>query len=317
VSEPQTIRDYMGAFNAALEVGLRSRRRIVLEVYDHLRQAADEELGRGETEEEAQRRAIATFGSPEQVAAGFQSGRLGSLDRRLALTATRLDVWMARHPWGGAVLRTALFVPAAALIAGLGLAFAVPDLGLDVAIGIVGAGTWLSLYLGALAWKLRGRPESGLHARIAAHDPERLDLDCHPLGGPAANGCWMGALFGLAANSDFDFLLCIMMGSLLLWLPALFPHGRSPTTAQVMTRTRRWFNFRREHPWWGALVNAAHFPSVALALALALPAPLGFRLALALAIAAMMVGLAALRCLAWNAHEKEWIEAELRAPRDR
>ena len=310
MSEPETIRDYMGAFNAALEVGLRSRRRIVLEVYDHLRQAADEELGRGETEEEAQRRAIATFGSPEQVAAGFQSGRLGSLDRRLALTATRLDVWMARHPWGGAVLRTALFVPAAALIAGLGLAFAVPDLGLSVAIGLVGAGAWMSLYLGAVARKLRGRPESGLRARIVAHDPERLVLDCHPLGGPAANGFWMGGLVGLAPNVDFGFLLWILMGSLLL---ALLAHN---CVGDDETR-RRWFNFRREHPWWGALVNAPLFPSVALALVLALPAPLGFRLALALAIAAMTAGLAALRCLAWNAHEREWIEAELRAPRDR
>jgi hypothetical protein len=271
-------------------------------------------LRRGETEEEAQRRAIAAFGSPEQVAAGFQSGRLGSLDRRLALTATRLDVWMARHPWGGALLRMALFVPAAALIAGLGLAFAVPDLGLQVASGLVGSGAWVSLYLGALAWKLRGRPESGLHARIAAHDPERLGLELHPLGGPAANGCWMGGLVSLGANVDFDFFLCILMGSLLLWLPALLAHN---CAGDNETR-RTWFNFRREHPWWGALVNAPHFPSVALALALALPAPLGFRLALALAIAAMQtVGLAALRCLAWNAHEREWLQAELRAPRDR
>ncbi len=101
MSGPQTIRDYLAAFNAALEVGLRSRRRIHVEVYDHLCRTAEEELRRGLTEEEAQRRAIAAFGSPEQVAAGFESGFLGPLDRRLAVTATRVDVWIARHPWGG------------------------------------------------------------------------------------------------------------------------------------------------------------------------------------------------------------------------
>ncbi len=46
--EPLTIRDYMLALGASLEVGLRSRRRILLEVYDHLCQAATERLRGGD-----------------------------------------------------------------------------------------------------------------------------------------------------------------------------------------------------------------------------------------------------------------------------
>lgn len=310
MSGPQTIRDYLAAFNAALEVGLRSRRRILVEVYDHLCRTAEEELRRGLTEEEAQRRAIAAFGSPEQVAAGFESGFLGLLDRRLAVTATRVDVWIARHPWGGAVLRTALFLPAAALIAGLGLAFAATDLSFGVAGWLVVTAALWSLQLGALARKLRGRPEPGLRARIAAHDPELLGLHHDPLGGVGATGCWMGALGGLAVGAGLSFLLYIVI--LILSLPPTLLAGALARNCAGDCETRRWLNFRREHPWWGALVNAAHLPSFVLALALALPAPLDFRLALALGITGMTAGLAALRCLAWNRHEKDWIEAELR-----
>ncbi len=317
MSEPQTIREYLAVFNAALEVGLRSRRRILVEISEHLCQAREEELRRGESEQEAQRRAIATFGSPAEVAAGFGRGLIGSLDRRLAVTARRLDVWIARHPWGGAVLRAALFVPAAALIAGLGLAFGAPDLGQTVASCLVGFGVVWSLHLGALAWKLRGRPETGLRARIAAHDPELAGLDdAHPLGGAGAIGAWTGALGGLAVATGVDLLLFIVMVTLLtLLLPTLLPLALARKSAGEDDASK-WLIFRSEHPWWGALAHCPHLPSIALALALALPAPLGFRLALVLGILGITVGLAALRSLAWNAHEREWIEAELEAWHD-
>jgi hypothetical protein len=126
----------------------------------------------------------------------------------------------------------------------------------------------------------------------------------------------MGALGALALGTGLSFLLWILMMCSVICLTALLPRALARNCAGD-DEASRWLTFRSEHPWWGALVNAPLLPSVTLALALALPAPLGFRLALALAIAAMTVGLAALRCLAWNAHEKEWIEAELRAPRDR
>ena len=74
MSDPQKIREYMFALGASLEIGLRSRRRIMLEVYDHLRHAGDEQLRRGQTEEQAQRRAIAAFDSPQEVAARFDAG---------------------------------------------------------------------------------------------------------------------------------------------------------------------------------------------------------------------------------------------------
>ena len=311
MSGPQTIHDYLAAFNAALEVGLRSRRRILEELCDHLCQAAGEHLRRGETEQEAQRRAIATFGSPAEVAAGFERGLIGSLDRRLAVTAGRLDVWMARHPKGGAVIRAALFVPPAALLAGLGLAFGAPDVGYSVAMYLFAFGAMWSFILGGLARKLRGRPEAGLRARLAAHHPMDAGLDAgYPLGGFSAVAVWGTYLGVLAKDTGLNGLLVMAMVILSVSANLLFPRALARNCAGE-DATSQWISFRSEHPWWGALVHCTYLPVSALALALAFPAPLGFKLALLLVILGMTVGLAALRFVAWNAHEKEWIEQEL------
>ena len=100
--------EYLAAFNAALHVGLRNRNRILSEVMEHLHEAAmaewtavcdeTERDGRsivGSEDElwaEAQRRAVAAFGSAEEVAACFESGVLGALDRRVAIATRRLDI---------------------------------------------------------------------------------------------------------------------------------------------------------------------------------------------------------------------------------
>lgn len=114
--EPRPLDDinrYLAALNTALAVGLRSRSRILEEVCEHLYQAAmaehGEMLARIERRElpaapshalwaEAQRRAIVAFGSPEEVASGFQKGPLGALDERLALADARLEGWLGRRP---------------------------------------------------------------------------------------------------------------------------------------------------------------------------------------------------------------------------
>lgn len=115
MSAPQTINEYLAAFNEALEVGLRSRRRIFWEVTEHLRQAAGEQVRRGANAREAQRRAIALFGLPEEVAARFETGVFGRLDRRLALSARWLYRFTTERSAGAilAVMALELFLAAA------------------------------------------------------------------------------------------------------------------------------------------------------------------------------------------------------------
>jgi len=99
VSRPQTIVGYLADLNECLELGLRSRRRIFLEVVDHLEQAVDRHVRGGATRAVAEQRAIAAFGDPETVARSFESGPLCALDAWLAVNSRLLKGWMARHPW--------------------------------------------------------------------------------------------------------------------------------------------------------------------------------------------------------------------------
>lgn len=205
--------------NASLELGLRGRRPILYEVADHLREAATAEGKNGASPQEAQRRAISAFGSPQEVAAGFESDLAGQIDKRLAVIGRRLDVWMAQHPWGGAASRMALVLPFAAAIVALGTLFGV---GVDAALGPAGfvftMGSWWSLHLGFKAWRLRARPERGLRARLRAHDPQLLGLEeGWLLGGMAMVGAAVGALglyIGDFVGFPFFTGLCVIVFSL-------------------------------------------------------------------------------------------------------
>lgn len=106
MSRPLTLTEYLASFNACLELGLRSRRRIFLEVCDHLSELVEIELRDGVPGAEAERRAIAAFGSPEEVARSFQAGLAGAIDKRLAVSTRRLHRWMASHRWGAAGVQT-------------------------------------------------------------------------------------------------------------------------------------------------------------------------------------------------------------------
>jgi hypothetical protein len=339
VTGPETIRDYMSALNASLEVGLRSRRSILRELYDHLCQAADEELRRGETEQEAQRRAIAAFGSPQEVAAGFASGLAGQIDRRLAVVAKRVDVWMAQHPWGGAALRTALFLPPAAGLAAVGAALGAVVPALQAAnFLLVTAACW-SLYLGFKARRLRRRPEPGLRERMWAEDPRLLGIgDANVLGvqGDAILGgermamgfllalVSYGGWFGvegeggqLAGSANAFAVTALMMVAFYLsalgtWVLCQTHTGKSARGGSRSQHSSL-LAFRREHTWWGALLHASYLPLSALAIALLLsPGPLGYRLALGAMIVGMTATVAVFRCLSWNRDERVAIQRELR-----
>jgi hypothetical protein len=138
------IKLYLAALNHALAVGLRSRARILVEVGEHLQQAADDVHAELLVEAErhtpatapaeelwvtAQRRAIAPFGSPEEVAAGFEGGRLEALDKRLALIDASMERWVGRRPLLGgtiwAAVTSLMFVAMGLAIVGVGALFGV------------------------------------------------------------------------------------------------------------------------------------------------------------------------------------------------
>lgn len=138
------IKLYLAALNHELEVGLRSRARILVEVGEHLQQAADDVHAKLRAEAErhppatapteapwvtAQRRAIAPFGSPEEVAAGFEGGRLEALDKRLALIDASMERWVGRRPLLGgtiwAAVTSLVFVAMGLAITGVGALFGV------------------------------------------------------------------------------------------------------------------------------------------------------------------------------------------------
>ncbi len=313
---PETIRDYMGALNASLEVGLRSRRSILRELYDHLCQAAYEELHRGETEQEAQRRAIAAFGSPQEVAAGFESGLAGQIDKRLAIVARRVDVWMAQHPWSGAALRIGFFLPAAAAIAAVGAAFGAVEPGLQVAAALLQAVSWWSLYLGFKAWRLRRRPEPGLRERMWAEDPRLLGVEEDaPLGGGGMAGCLRGGLGGYAASVGASWVLFVASTGvaaavlvLLRWfVHRIYPQDNTCEDSRCEDGSLR--AFRLDHPWWGALLHASYVPLSVLAVVLLIsPGPLGFRIALGPLIVVITATVAVFRCLSWDRDERVAIQ---------
>jgi hypothetical protein len=69
--EPSLTASYLRALRAALRVSPATAERILAEVEDHLRQATEEEMAAGAAPEEAERRAVERFGTPEEVARSF------------------------------------------------------------------------------------------------------------------------------------------------------------------------------------------------------------------------------------------------------
>src|SRR5262245_33176679 len=69
---PTRIADYLTALNQVLAMGPLARRRVLYEVEDHLREAAEHEQRAGLAGEEAERRAIERFGTPSCIAQAFR-----------------------------------------------------------------------------------------------------------------------------------------------------------------------------------------------------------------------------------------------------
>jgi len=261
---PGTVNQYLSALNASLELGIRSRRRILIEIAEHLCETATIEAREGVSPAEAQARAIAALGSPQDVAAGFESDFAGALDKRLALIARGLDAWMARHPWGGAALRTAFILPAVAATVALGAAF---DAGRAAALHaahilVVGA-VLSSLYLGFKAWRVRERPEAGLRARLWAQDPRVLGVyEDMPMGGAAILAGTIGCVGSYADSVGAPFLSFlgpVLLGVVLAMLLKRLVYGaHARIHDHEKSRSENyneWEAFRLDHPWWTTFLH--------------------------------------------------------------
>jgi hypothetical protein len=164
---PPTIAAYLVEFDAALEARLGRRRRIVLEIEDHLREAAAAGLERGLDPADAEAAAIADFGDPVSVAEAFGGDPVARVTTRLVVVGHRLDVWMAQHPWRGAAL--AATVPGVFYVIGAtgGVLFnRIPAY--TIPVSALEPFPLTFLFWGVLARSLRARPERGLWARATA-----------------------------------------------------------------------------------------------------------------------------------------------------
>ena len=311
MSEPQTLREYLADFNAYLEVGLRSRRRIFLEVSDHLWQRIERELREGASRAVAERRAITAFGSPEEVARSFQAGLVGALDRRLALSTRRLQVWMAAHRWRAAVTKIALL----ALV--LAVAAAVAAL-TGARYPLVGVSHWLFIGVVWMVWLSPRAPLRGRHlARIRAWPWRRVK---RPAAEPPARTrgysletctllavcpypvvlAWLTIVDGKPYEPFWQLLVLV-----LLFLG--FQQGVAWATDRAVDRVARRRapatedagrgSWEAEHPWRAAFFDIWSALLASFALVLIYPAPLELRGAFAVFLVAVTALVAVGLCL--------------------
>jgi hypothetical protein len=172
VKERNEIAAYLVQLNRGLTVGLARRKRILAEVEQHLRDAADAASATGLDRAEAEQRAVAAFGSPEVVAERFAPDAAGRAEAALSRMLSALDLITLRHPWRGAALRAALgLFPFAVLFVVSGVSSNEWPGGL-MATAAVAAGAWF-VANGYRYRAVRNRTEAGLRARLCALSRER------------------------------------------------------------------------------------------------------------------------------------------------
>ncbi len=320
---PQTIGEYLADFNAFLEVGFRSRRRIFLEVSDHLWQAVARELEAGASPAVAERRAAAAFGSPEEVARSFEAGLVGALDKRLAVTTRRIHRWMTRHPWGAAVIKAAVVVLILGVVASVG-AF----VGANDPLGAL----WSFLFIG-IGWVLCFSPQAPLRGRLQGRS---LAAPWRRLEGPAKERAARTRRQYRGPNATRISSACTypMVWTWLImadetwwgrpvWQPVgvfLFLEGGRAAVARATDRAVDLVARRRaratgdasrgpweaEQRWRAALLEIWSFPLASLALVLLYPSPLELRGSFAALLVAGTALAAACLCLLRSLQEKDY-----------
>lgn len=244
-----TIAAYLVEFDAALQARLGRRRRILVEVEDHLQDAATARLKPGENRPEAEAAAIDAFGDPARVAADFGADPLETITTRLTVVGQGLDAWMAQHPWGGAAVAASVPATIYLLAATVGVllnsmpAYAIP-------VSALSPFPLTFLVWGGLARSLRGRPEPGLSARATAARKEGLfQFQYQWWFGFAGVSLYRGLTGARDAWNRLDLLAFVGLtaaGGIVVWL------------AQAMVR--RWKTsgvdgdqWRNLHPWSNAV----------------------------------------------------------------
>jgi len=279
VSEPRTINAYLAALNDALEVGLRSRRRILTEVGDHLWEATQEHLQRGISPRDAQWRAIVAFGSSEQVAARFDAGLVGALDRRLALSVRWVHRWVTQHRLGIPAFIVVVSMLFGGAFAALGAAF-----GRDA---LVAAGAFLSGALAALTFFMLSRSFRQTLRDITTNSmvsPLLALLFAYPaissclvlLDGDSLTVWWYFGSFSLA------YALLGVSHSLIEG--AINRAARRYVAATEHDRRQMW---SADHPWLSAVAGVAPLPLALVTLISVHPGPVALRVALVVLVAAL------------------------------
>lgn len=309
---PNAIREYLARFNVALEVGVRSRRQIFLEVSDHLRERFERELRAGASDTEAARRAIAAFGPPEEVARSFQAGMLGALDRQLALRTRRLHRWMASHLWGAAAAKLALLALIYGAVAAVGtLAGARQPL-----LGSAHLLSW-----GAM-WVLWCSPQAPLRARLRVRPQPRGQYPLDTVTFMAICPFPMvSAWLTMVEVNPFDPFWLLM---LLVLLFPVFQWSAYWVTERVLNLVARRSapsaqdasssSWKAEHPWRSAFFEIWSAPLALLALVLTYPAPVALRGAFAVVVAAVTLLVALGLCLVRSLREKTSYARSLEEP---
>lgn len=328
--------EYLADFNAALQVGLGNRSRILTEVEEHLHEATmahwtamlkerertDLDARRSDEElwVEAQRRAVAAFGSPEEVAASFESGLLGALDRRVAIATQRLDMWLA-HPFRGIALRVAFALTAYLIVSALAALFHARWPLAGVAQSVLLLGMAWALGRSLQAYMLRRRPERGFRARLRSGIPRgpfgrsftplQIGYLTYFLLGGAAS-ILPGSLYGNTPSARALPHLCLallVLAAVLLTerLAARAARGYpGETSAQ---RKRAW---RAAHPWPAVLLRISPLPLFLLALLSLSSTFPGSRLAVGVLFVSVTMLVAVGMRLAQNADEKDIFDWRLR-----
>ena len=301
MSGPNAIREYLACFNAALEVGVRSRRLIFLEVSDHLRERFERELREGASDTEAARRAITAFGPPEEVARSFQAGLLGALDRQLALRTRRLHGWMGAHRWGAVATKLALVTLIFGAFASVGMLAGARN-PLFGPLSFLSYG-WMWVLCFSPQAPLRGR----IRARFRASSPKRREYR-------VATNCYIAMCAVFMVLTWFSMVTNAYDPS---WLPLLvygfvvFQIGVLWVTVRVLdlvvcrgAPTANRASWKAEHPWRSAFFEIWSAPLALLALVLAYPAPVALRGAFAVVVTAVTLLVALGLCLVRSQREK-------------
>lgn len=288
MSEPRTIDEYLASLNAALDVGLKSRRRIFYEVVDHLSQAQMKQLSAGASPEEAERHAITTFGPPEVVAARFGAGIAGALDRRLARATRRLHRWTVGHAWRQAAAWLALSVLLAGVVAAVGAASGARNPFTAATFFLSSGVSWALVHTVAGLWSQKV-------SQLGMGNGQLMYLLLYP-----TVWSYLVMVDGIAAAGDFDvwnfmgyyglvYATCFAASAAAEF--AVKRAARRHAAAAADDRPQDW---RADHPWRVALADAAPIPSGILALILVHPGPVSLRAAVAtlvLAMTALTVGM--------------------------